>query len=69
MCPLFRFLFQAKKIVNPDSISKDFTLWDYVDVNMSSQAGIKGCGEVNAFKDLFFIKNAFIWGQNYSLGN
>ncbi len=52
------FLFQAKKIVSPESISKDFTNFDYVDANVSWQAGTKG-DEVKVFKDLVFIKKSF----------
>ncbi len=51
-------LFQAKKIVNPESISKDFTICDYVDTNVSWQAGIKDNEEVNVFKNLVFITKA-----------
>ncbi len=55
MCSLFLFLVQARKIVNPESISKDFTLLDYVDAKVSWQAGIKDSEEVNVFKNLAFI--------------
>ncbi len=55
MCALFLFLVQAKKIVNPESIPKGFTLLDYVDANVSWQAGIKDGEEVNVFKNLAFI--------------
>ncbi len=41
------FLFQAKRIVHPNSISKDFEIVDCAEANVGSQIGIKGGEEVN----------------------
>ncbi len=49
------FLFQAKKIVHPSSMSKDFTICDPAEPNAGSQARIEGGEEVNVF-----LKNSFI---------
>ncbi len=45
-------------MVNPESIPKTFTIVDYVEANVSSQAGIKDNEEVNVFKNLVFITKA-----------
>ncbi len=51
------FLFQAKKVVQPSSMSKGFTIWDPAEPNLGLQARIKGGEEVNVFKKLvYFIK-------------
>ncbi len=41
------FLFQAKQVVHPNSISKDFEIVDCAEANVGSHIGIKGREEVS----------------------